>query len=189
MITNQSILGMEITLPQMDEFANAPGPRYTVRANNADITLREYDPLFGPVDLTYEDQVFEPEFEEDLDQLLNQEIDRMSRPNSAVPDLENQERLLADLRNMGNESSLLEEARDASLNIAESRLHEMPRSEVKNATAAEAMSQLRTSMDAFVPFANEEPMEFDSFAVPDDIVGGVVPGKLNIIILTITYLL
>lgn len=173
---------MEITLPQMEEFANAPGPRFNGRANNSDITLREYNPLFGPVDLTYEDQIFEPE-EENWEQMLDEHMDELSRPNSAVPDPNNQQRMMQDLEEMQLEESM-EEARRVSNAAAESRLQEMPRNELKEATiGAEGISRLRGSTHEFEPLTNVsipgEPMEFESFAVPEEIVGGPVPGNLK----------
>lgn len=185
---------MEITLPHMDEFAHAPGPLFNGRANKADITLREYDPLFGPVDLTYEDQVFEPEGAENLDYdaLLNQEIDRMSRAVSEEPGLDIRARMERELADM-DEELLMEEARrnSASSNAAESRLHELARSEWKEVTGVDGISRLRGSMPEFEPLANfsvPEPMEFESFAVPDEVVGGVVPGKKQNLIFQIIYI-
>ncbi|KAI6192128.1 hypothetical protein M3Y97_00303300 [Aphelenchoides bicaudatus] len=170
-------MGMELTLPHLDEFGHPPGPSFNGRANNSDITLHEHNPFLGNGDLSYMDQVFEPESHENFDELMEIELERMSRPNSAIPGDELVNRLDQDLIDM-RVLPLNQDEQKLDLRNNESSVMEDPRASIgsngqQSLTDPQNDSLFKKEREALnigVDFI--EPMEAESFAIPDDIVGG-----------------
>lgn len=163
---------LEMTVPDMRDFAFPPGPEFNGRAQNGDITLREHDDnalIYN--DLSFMDQIFDRETgDADVEEFLDREIGRLSRAESAVSNGDIQNQMIAEIE---HDQSVTEEARrrvstdDNNLQpvFAQPELSK-DRTDIENFTRLRGSGQFHMSIDM------AEPMDTESFVVPPEVVAG-----------------